>query len=213
MPLFVGAEFRPVKPKQVAEVVGRIIVWLAEEIDPSGAVWWSGQQCQLEVVPPIWPRQIYAERPDGSLVEVLHRAEVRGRLQVVIEGTEAVTLRGENGEEISHRFISPTDCATELRSQRTPIPWTGESNIHVAALPETPILLADNGVRWSWSEGTGGRRRKNGVWVQLLAPDEVDLESTIDARSAFCDEGIREVKAQEAGRPGRFQTFRVLGFG
>jgi len=210
MPLFVGAQFRPVQPTRVDETGGRVVVWLAEALEPDDIVWWSGQRCELQADPPAWPKRLMAERADGASANVLHRAEVRGTLRVVVEGTAAVTLRAENGAVVPHQQISPTEGATQLQGNRTKIAWTGDAEVHVASPPDTPILLADNGVRWAWSEDSGARRRKRGVWIQLIASEDVDAETTIDARAAFCDEGVREVRTQKGNDPRH--GFRVFGF-
>lgn len=209
MPLFVGAQFRPVQPARVDESGGRVVVWLAEAVDLGDVVWWSGQRCELEAVPPTWPKRLTAQRA-AAVATILHRAEVRGALRVVVEGTEPVTLTTEQGAVLAHRLLGETEGATQLQGDRTRIAWTGEAEIHVVTLPDTPILLADNGVRWAWSEDSGASRRKRGVWIQLLAPEEVDAESTMDPRAAFCDEGVREVRTQKGNDPRH--GFRVLGF-
>jgi hypothetical protein len=209
IPLFVGAQFRPIQPTRIDESGGRVVVWLADALDPD-VVWWSGQRCELQTVSPAWPKRIVARRADGGVVQILHRAEVRGTLRVVVEGTEAVTLHSEIGAVVPHHQIPASEGATQLQGDRTRIPWTGEAEAPVATLPDTPNLLADNGVRWTWSEDTGARRRRKGVWIQLLALEEVDAESTIDVRAAFCDEGVREVRTHQGKDPRN--GFRVFGF-
>jgi hypothetical protein len=213
MPLFVGAQFRPVQPVRVDESGGRVVVWLAEVLSPDELVFWAGIRCQLQAAAPIWPTQVAARRADGRVAQVLHREEVGGGLRIVVEGTDPVTLSTETGAPVSHRVLVASDGAIRLRGNRTEIEWNGEHELHVAALPDTPTLLASNGVRWTWQERVETSRRRRGVWIQLLAPDdpdEIQADSTIDARAAFCDEGVREVRTKKGGNKG--DEFRVFGF-
>ena len=90
------------------------------------------------------------------------------------------------------------------------IPWNGLKTLTLEALPDRDFLLADNGVRWRWSDTEGHSRRRRGVWIQLLAPDEPDSEAVLDIRAAYCEEGVREVRTREDNRSK--DPFRVLGF-
>lgn len=209
MPLFIGAQFRPVQPTRVVESGGYVAVWLSEEIQPGESVWWAGQPCELQELAPAWPEGLVAQRQDGSIAEVLHVAEVKGLLRIVIEGTEPVTIQSKDGSFQRYSRIYATEGATLLQGDGPPIPWTGEPELYLVTLPSTPVLLADNGVRWTWSDG-GGRLQRRGVRIQLLPSEEVDAESTMDARAAFCDEGVREVRTQKGTN--RDHGFRVLGF-
>ncbi|MDW8363125.1 MAG: AAA domain-containing protein [Myxococcales bacterium] len=206
-PMFVGDEFRPVKPTRVVKNQDEIVVYLDEALDLAAVVWWSGQRCALEAVPWSGLRAFHARRRDGSVVSVLHCEEVHGRLRLVVEGRDPVVLTDEGGSEVPHERLDDCDGATELRGARMRIPWNGEPRIWIDSEPDTPVLRANNGVRWSWSDAAGSRRRR-GFWVQLLAPEEGDEETTIDPRTAFFDEGVREVRAWTERGPG--EAFSVL---
>ena len=210
MPLFVGAQYRPVKPERAETGQDGLVVWLSEALDPADMVFWGGQRCTLRLVPATWPSKLLAQRADGTAAQVLHRAEASGGLRLVIEGTADVVISDAAGNRIMHRTVAPTDGATRLRGDRTSITWAGEQELPVTILPDTPVLLADNGVRWMWTEESSSRRRARGVWIQLLADESDDGESTIDSRAAFCDEGLREVRTQKGGD--RAHAYRVLGF-
>jgi hypothetical protein len=210
MPLFVGPQFRPIQPIRVDESGGRVVVWLSEALAADDIVWWSGQRCDIRAVPSPWPDRLVARRVDGGAARVLRRYETSGALRVVVEGTDPVTLLSESGAVIPHQPIPAYEGATQLQGNQTRIPWAGEAEIQVATRPDTSVLLADNGVRWTWSEDSGTRRRRPGVWIQLLAPDDVDSESTIDVRAAYCDEGVREVRTRN-GNDAR-NGYRVYGF-
>jgi hypothetical protein len=210
MPLFVGAQYRPVKPERVESGADGIVVWLAAPIDPSDMVFWAGLRCTLRLVPPTWPATLLAKRADGTAAQVLHRAEVHGALRLVVEGAADVAITDAGGQAMTHRALSATDGATRLRGDRTVIAWAGQLEVPVTELPDTPVLLADNGVRWSWADEANNRRRTRGVWIQLLAAEDGDSESTIDPRAAFCDEGVRDVRTQKG--PDARNAFRVLGF-
>jgi len=207
MPLFVGAQFRPVQPLRVEEGP---VVWLAEALAPDEMVYWAGQRCTLQAAPPAWPARMFGRRADGTAAPVRHRREAGGALRVVVEGKEPVTLLSDTGAVLPHRVLSASEGATSLRDARGAIPWNGEGMILLAEPPEAAELLADNGVRFAWSENDGSRRRKRGVWIQLLAPDDGDGESTIDPRAAYCEEGVNVVRTQKGGDPRH--AFKVLGF-
>ena len=57
MPLFVGAQFRPILPVRVDESGGRVVVWLAEVLPSDEVVFWAGTRCQLQAAAPTWPQR------------------------------------------------------------------------------------------------------------------------------------------------------------
>jgi hypothetical protein len=208
VPLFVGKQFRPVLPLRIDETPRGLVVWLAEQIDPSEPVYWAGQQLRLEATQPAWPERLMGRRSDGTLAAVRHRADANGPLRVVIEGQNLVELLSETGTPLLYRELEPDAGATLLRGDRLRHPWKGERSLSLPAEPDTAVLTADNGVRWKWSEETRGRQKKRGLWIQLLASEEIDGEATIDSRAAYCDEGVRDVRTKK-GRDPR-DSFRVL---
>ena len=210
VPLFLGKQFRPVLPLRIDDTSLGLIVWLAEQIDPSEPSYWAGQQLQLEATQPDWPERLTGRRSDGSLAAVLHRAEASGALRLVIEGQNLVELLSETGTPLLYRELEPDLGATLLRGDRLRYPWKSGRSLSLQAEPDTAVLTADNGVRWKWSEETSGRQKKRGVWIQLLASDEVDGEATIDSRAAYCDEGVRDVRTYKIKDPrGPFRVFGV----
>lgn len=210
MPLFVGPHFRPVQPVRKECRDGELRIWLTESIEPQDAVWWASRLCRLEPLQSQWPSRIEARLDGGGTARVLNRVETSKGLRIVVEGTDPFTLVAVDGAPLPHRVLSPSDGATYLQGSGDPIPWNGEIEIWGSTLPDTPILLADNGVRWQWQEDVGSRRRGRGVWIQLMAPENGDDEGTVDPRSAYCDEGVREVRTHRGND--KRHAYRVLGF-
>ena len=219
MPLFVGTTFRPLTPLRVEPFAGvpdrggdGLRVVLAEELAPGEGAFWAGQKCELVVLPNQLPERLTAVLLGGGHALIRHRFEVQGRLRVVVEGREDVTLAGPAGERIGHRSLAPEDGATQLRTRKATFPWNGERGFAVTTPPDEDVLTADNAVRWSWTAAEARGRRKRGVWVQLLPSDGVDIENdaAMDPRAAYCEEGVRSVRTQKGGGD-RFE-FKVFGF-
>jgi AAA domain-containing protein len=208
MPFFIGKQFRPVQPLRVEDTPAGPVLWLAEPIDVNEPILWAGQSCRLEATSPAWPARLFGRRSDGGIAAVRHRADAAGDLRLVLEGLEIVELFSETGEAVPYRDLAPDEGATHLRGERLRVPWKGERILSLQNPPDTEVVTADNGVRWRWSEEASKRQKKRGVWVQLLASDDGDGEATIDSRSAYCEEGVRDVRTQK-GRDPR-SSFRVL---
>lgn len=210
VPLFLGKQFRPVLPLRINDTPLGVTVWLAEQIDPSEPAYWAGQQLQLEATQPDWPERLTGRRSDGSLAAVLHRAEVSGALRLAVEGQNIVELLSETGTPLLFRELEPDAGATLLRGDRLPHPWKGGRSLSLQTEPDTAVLTADNGVRWKWSEETIRRQKKRGVWIQLLASEEIDGEATVDSRVAYCEEGVRDVRTKKGPDPrNSFRVFNV----
>lgn len=198
MPLFVGARFRPVDPIST-EASPHLRVTLAEELPEGDAVFWAGLPCDLEREPTSWPSDLAATRADGSDAAIRARFDQGERLVLVVEGTAPVTLLASRAAVDT----LPLDAADGARLLGTG-PWDGERTIR-APRGDTDLLVADNGVRWRVrAERT---RRTRGVWIQILLPEDLDSNATVDPRSAYCEDGVREVRTTGRGRP-----YKVLGF-
>lgn len=210
MPLFVGATFRPMQPLRTEVGADGLRIILSEEIAPNEAVFWAGQKLVLRLVPNKFPERLMAVRTDGAQTPIRHRFEVQGRVRLVVEGRDDITITGPSGELIAHRALAPEEGATQLRTRKLSLPWNGERTLTVSAPPDEDPLTADNAIRWGWAEETARGRRKRGVWVQLLAIDGVDSEATMDPRAAYCEEGVRSVRTQKGGGD-RFEL-EVYGF-
>ena len=210
IPLFVGDEYRPMKPRRIERAAGGLLLVLDEEIDPSDRVFWKSRSCTLTPANPSWPAKLIARRQDGSTAHLLQRREEDACAILVVEGRDPVVTEDEQGEELPHRVAEPHEGVTCLHVGGVEIPWNGLKTLTLEALPDRDFLLADNGVRWRWSDTEGHSRRRRGVWIQLLAPDEPDSEAVLDIRAAYCEEGVREVRTREDNRSK--DPFRVLGF-
>lgn len=210
MPLFVGSTFRPVKPARVSAGPNGPELLLAEELDPTDAVFWAGQKCELRLVPSKLPDQLFGIDSQGARTAVRHKFQVRGQTRVVVEGTERVGLIGADGVPIPTLTLLPEDGSAKLATRRISMPWSGERSLTVSAPPDEDVLTADTGVRWQWSEAEGRGRRKRGVWVQLLQPMVVENDATTDPRAAYCEEGVRSVRTEKAGGPKN--EYKVFGF-
>ncbi|MCO5166633.1 MAG: AAA domain-containing protein [Planctomycetes bacterium] len=206
-PLFIGAAFRPVVPMRTEHGAQGVTVWLTEEVGEGETVYWQGRQVQLVAVNAAWPARLVIRR-GGAITPVRERRESPAFLRLIVEGAPPDSVLSEVGLPIAHRVVEPHVGAASLRGQRTSQPWTGERVLTPVTPFDAEILTSDNGVRWSWSEDAGQRRRR-GVLIQLLAPDDVDDQATVDPRVAYCEEGVREVRTQKGG--GDRNAYRVLG--
>lgn len=212
MPLFVGATFRPVKPDRVEISPQGPIVVLEEELAPDEAAFWAGQKCDLRPAPNPIPERIEARGPGGEVRAVRHRFEAQGATRLVVEGREGVILVGPAGELIEHRTLPAEDSATELRTRKMRIPWSGDRSLTVPTPPDEDVFTTDTAVRWRWSEAEAKGRRKRGVWVQLL-PAEGGAgfdDAAVDPRAAYCEEGVRSVRTEKGG--GERNEYKVFGF-
>ncbi len=207
--LFVGEDFRPVVPLRVEPGAGGPLVVLPVKLDPGEQVHWQGIQCTLHPEPITLPGTLTALRADGATSCIRKRFVVGDSQRLVIEGRDEVTLTGPAGEPVTHRVLPPEHDATQLRTGKTVLPWSGDRTLAVGTPPDEPILTADNAVRWSWAESEARGRRKRGVWVQLLPPTEIDDQATMDPRAAYCEEGVRSVRTQKGG--GERYEFKVYG--
>lgn len=208
MPLFVGAHYRPVTPAAVQRIGAGLHITLTEELDEDEQVFWAGRPCVLRRVEAAWPADIVARQNGGRDAQLLQRKEEASRLVLVFEGRSVVEVLGD-GAVLSHRISEPHDGANRLRLGRSSIEWSGQRTLTLPAPPEDDVLVADNGVRWTWTDDEARGRRRRGVWIQLLPPDEVDSEAAIDVRAAYCDEGVREVRTRK-GRSAK-HSFKVWG--
>lgn len=208
--LFVGEDYRPVVPLRVEPGAAGPLVVLPVKLDPGEQVHWQGIECTLHPEPITLPATLTAVRADGGSSPIRKRLVVGDSQRLVIEGRDDVTLTGPAGEPVSHRVLPPEDGATQLRTRKTTLPWSGERTLAVATPPDEPTLTADNAVRWSWAEAEVRGRRKRGVWVQLLPPADTDDQATMDPRAAYCEEGVRSVRTQKGG--GDRYEFKVYGF-
>lgn len=210
MPLFVGDEYRPMKPRRIERAASGLLLVLDEAIDPSDRIFWEGKLCTLAPAKPSWPAKLTVRRHDGSGAHLLQRREEAAHAVLVVEGRDPVVIEDEHGAKLPHRVTEPHEGATCLRADGTEIPWKGQGMLTLEALPDRSFLSADNGVRWRWSVADKRDRQWRGVWIQLLAPDEPDSEAVLDVRAAYCEEGVREVRTREDNRSN--VPFRVLGF-
>ncbi|MCB9551092.1 MAG: AAA family ATPase [Myxococcales bacterium] len=209
MPLFVGDHYRPVTPRRVERRGDDVWLVLDEALDPTQVVYWAGRSCNLTAAPSDWPEVLIPRRADGAVAPIVRRTASGARLLLVVEGPGPIELFDGAGAPIGHRSASPEEGATALRVDGGVVPWSGERTITRPTLPDAATLCADNDVRWRWSaeDERGGRRR--GVWIQLLAPDEIDSESTVDIRAAYCEEGVREVRTGKRRRDEAYRVFSV----
>ena len=209
MPLFVGDQYRPMPPRRVERIPDGLLLVLAGEVDPGDQVFWEGRPCTLTPTEPVWPARLVARRRDGTEAPLFRRREAAGAIALVVEGRDLLVLEDEHGAELPHRVAEPHEGATRLRAGGMEIPWAGQRTLTLEAQPDRDLLLADNGVRWAWTTDEDHDRRRRGVWVQLLPPDEVDSDAALDIRSAYMEEGVREVRTRGKGPKA---AFRVLGF-
>lgn len=210
MPLFVGSQYRPVVPERVERLDAGVLLVLGDEVDPTEPVFWAGRPCSLNPVSSSWPMELTARRGDGTIARLFQRREDAAGLVLIVEGRDPVTLHDEHGVVLQHRLAEPEEGATRLHVGASQVRWSGEPVVTLDAVPDQDMLLADNGVRWAWSHDAGRGRRRPSVWIQLLTPEEVDSEAVLDSRTAYCEEGVREVRTKK-GRS-REHGFRVMGF-
>ena len=211
MPLFVGDQYRPMVPLRVERITGGLLLVSDSEVNPADQVFWAGKSCTLTPSDPVWPVELVARRRDGTVANLV---PTQGRrptaLSLVIEGCDPVVLEDKHGTELSHRVADPHERATCLRVNGVDVPWTGERTLTLKEPPDQDLLRADNGVRWAWSDDEGRDRRRRGVWIQLLPPEEVDSEAALDIRTAYMEEGVRKVRTKRGNNPQH--VFKVLGF-
>lgn len=209
MPLFVGAQYRPVVPKSVQREAEGLVLLLEEEIAATDQVFWAGAACVLIPTESSWPTKLVARRADGSIAPLFQRRDAATRVFLVVEGCDPVVVSNEDGAEFPHRVAEPHEGASRLRWDGGELPWTGQKTLALPAPPQESVLVADNGVRWTWSDEKVRGRRRRGVWIQLLAPEEVDSEAAMDIRAAYCEEGVREVRTKKGRDPNH--GFKVWG--
>ena len=210
MPLFVGDQYRPMVPKRVERIDDGLLLVLDCEVDPDDQIFWEGEPCTLTPAESIWPTKLVARRDDGTVASLFQRREEAKRVVLVVEGCDPVVIEDEHGTELPHRVAEPHEGATRLRVGREEISWNGQRTLTLDQPPDQGFLLADNGVRWAWSDDGGRGRRQRGVWIQLLPPDEVDSEAALDIRTAYMEEGVREVRTKKGNNPQH--AFKVWGF-
>lgn len=209
MPLFVGDEYRPMRPRRVERIDGRMFVVLESEIDEGERFFWSGEKCVL-TAEAAWPRKPVARRRNGEIARITRRREEETRLVLVVEGQGPFTLTDERGAELRSLEVDPGEGAANLRIDGKDVPWKGQRKLSLDSRPNTDRILADNGVRWSWSLRGKHDRPQRGVWIQLLAPADTDSEAAVDVRAAYMDEGVREIRAKRDGK--NVAALQVLGF-
>lgn len=212
MPLFVGDEYRPIRPRRVERIDGRMFVVLEREIDEGELFFWGGEECEL-TAEAAWPREPVARHRNGEIARITRRREEEARLVLVVEGRGSFTLADERGAERRFLEADPGEGAASLRIDGEDTPWKGQREISLDSRPNADRILADNGVRWRWSPRGEQDRSQRGVWIQLLAPADTDSEATVDVRAAYMDEGVREIRVKRDRRnvAAREPAFQVLG--
>ncbi|MGA2128750.1 MAG: DEAD/DEAH box helicase, partial [Xanthobacteraceae bacterium] len=191
-PIFIGKQFRPFQPTRMVADGDGVVVWFEDMLPDSNTCYWMGQECRLEPARGHWPATIVARRKGGASASIRARQDAGDRLRLVIEGEAPEALSSDIGV-LRHQVLDPALGATRLRDNGVDSPWSGERLVARSTVPDADILLADNGVRWSWSEQGVDRRRRGGAWIQLLAPDDLDGDALMDVRAAYCEDGVREV--------------------
>lgn len=215
MPLFVGRVRRPVDPQRVERIGGRLFVVLSDEIDEddSDEIFWAGQPCRLTPAAWPWPEGLAARRRGGDAARIMRRTDERTRLALVVEGAGPFVLTDGRGAELPHREVDPSGGAAHLEIDGTALVWNGARSLTLDCPPNDPVFHADNGVRWTRASEGKPVRRRQGVWIRLLEPEEVESESVVDIRAAYMDEGVRDVRVWKEGRRERHDlSFQVFGF-
>jgi hypothetical protein len=193
VPIFSGAQFRPFLPRRVQLRDGAVHVWFGEKLPENEVHYWMGQACDVALVSPSWPDQIIARRAGGSTARIRSRRAAGQNLRLVVEGQAPDSVTSDTGDGVRFRVVDPADGATRLRDENRETPWTGERLVARADTPTGDMLVADNGVRWSWHEQGVERRRRGGTWIQLLPPENLDGDALMDVRAAYCEDSVREV--------------------
>ncbi|HLL84036.1 MAG TPA: AAA domain-containing protein [Longimicrobium sp.] len=212
-----GTQLIAVKRTQllsVLEVVrspGGFLISLAEPVDPDEQFFWSGRGCRLvpvsgeEAVPRVFDEH-------GRVLRIRAQTPVTGSVRMVVEGIVS-KLFDEHGAPVASNVLDAYTGLEELVDARGMKLSTPEGDeLEVPQLPADGPLNGNNGVRFEWAQPRGARGQKQrGTWVQLLSPEDLDSDETVDPRAAFCEEGVFEVRV-ESGPGARPQSYKVFGF-
>lgn len=109
MPLFVGDEYRPMKPRRIERAAGGLLLVLDEEIAPPDRIFWEGKPCTLTPAKPSWPAKLTVRRSDGSVAHLLQRREEATRTVLVVQGRDPVVIEDEHGAKLPHRVTEPRE--------------------------------------------------------------------------------------------------------
>jgi len=171
------------------------VLQLDKEILPDDQMFWCGVSCQIKRLEAGHAPQeledregrrfavVHAELLDDQHAFVVH---VRGRPAdgpLRIEGRTVEAERLPDFEGLVWVYEGEWRLRAEgcfLRG--TDLPAAGSE------------LRADNGLRFRVRDK--GRPTREGLWIQLLPPEEIDDSEFIDPRAAFCEAEIDEVWTQ-----------------
>ena len=114
-----------------------------------------------------------------------------GHWVVVIEGNHDDQQLLVDGELTAARSLPALQDLRYVRDRNERWFAVHQGALHTATRPAEGPVVGDNDVRFICKASHSGRGAE--TWVQILPPDEVDSDATIDPREAFFEGDVREV--------------------
>lgn len=190
---------------RVEQREGTVLIELTQAPSEKAQLAWAGHLVRVErVTSTTVPKEVFDSAGRSLPIIAIHPHEGGPRLVIAGESVSALYTRA--GTLIPTHPLDWKEGLSELRTSALSVPFTESLELQVPTLPSSFHLLGNNGVRFAWEELQPRGRAPKGEWVQLLPLENSDAELAVDPRSAFCEEGVREVITSQKDR------LRVFGY-
>lgn len=168
---------------------------------PTDRVFWCGVESGVkqEAAPP--PPSRIADMKGRSLSLIAPpRADTDGQhWLLLLEGEVGDCDLVVDGEELEAEALPAFEGLRRVVDRIGASFDVSGGTLRVEEPPADGLLKGDNGVRFRWcDDGSTGRR---GCWVQLLPPENAEVDEFLDPRAAFCEGDVSEVLTDRRRRP------------
>lgn len=179
---------------------GGLLITTDEPLVEGDELLWCRVECRIEPAEDAPPKALCDD--SGRVFPVIEARELGGRRwRLRVEGIPAGALRVDD-VEVSAAHLPATEGLTELFDGRGPVRISRLSGLRAqldGALTGDE-LRGNNGVRFR-ARPVAGRGRRQGLWVQLLVPETLDAEASLDPRALFFEDELKEVWTQPRRDP------------
>ncbi len=175
---------------------GGLVIQPDKPLQPDDQVYWCGRPRALEPLAEAPPQQLVDSR--GAAFRVLHCDAADGETwRLRVEGTPVPGPLHAGGQELDARRLEPLEDVHSLHDSSGREHRLSDGQLKVEELPARGPLTAPNGVRFEWAQSDG----RKGHWIELLPPERLSDEESIDPRAAFCGDDVTEVWLQPRHDP------------
>lgn len=160
---------------------------------------WCGVECQVEQEAESEPPK-QLSRLDGTAIRVIGTPTKGedGFWHLTVEGLIEDGSILVDGEAVHAQALPHHEGLQTVSDKQGRSFDVSEGVIYTEETPASALLTGNQGIRYKWKSTS--KEAQSGVWIQLLPPETVDTEESMDPRAAFCEGDIREVWTEKNRR-------------